>query len=216
MAEDVAARIGRPSWRDPRLGIGMLLVAGAVMLGGWAVSRAAETVDVFMTDAPLTPGDVVSAEDLRAQAVRPDGLEAGYLRVESGLPQGTVVTRVVGAGELVPAAALGSPEDVDLRPVAVPVGQASAPGVGKGSVVDLWLTASTRPAAGTDPAAPSPPQPLATGLVVADVVESGSIFAGTGGSAVQVLVPQAELPGVLAALGGEGGIVVVPVPGSGP
>lgn len=215
MAEDVVARIGRPSWRDPRLGVGVLLVAAAIVLGSWAVSRAAETVDVFLTDATLTPGDLVTAEDLRAQAVRPDGLEAGYLLVEAGVAPGTVVTRVVGAGELVPAAALGRPEDVEVRPVVVPVGTTAA-GVGKGGVVDLWWTAPPRTGAGAEDVPPVQPELLSAGLVVADVVESSSIFAGAGGSAVQVLVPQEELPAVLSAVGGEGSIVVVPVPGSGP
>lgn len=216
MAEDAVARIGRPSWRDPRLGVGVLLVAVAIVLGSWAVSRAAETVDVFRTDTTLTPGDLVTTEDLRAQAVRPDGLEDGYLLVDAGVPPGAVVTRVVGAGELVPAAALGHPGDVEVRPVVVPVGPTAVAGVGKGGVVDLWWTPPPRPGPSSDDARPAQPELLSAGLVVAEVVESSSIFAGAGGSAVQVLVPQDELPAVLSAVGGEGSIVVVPVPGSGP
>ncbi|MEE6282714.1 hypothetical protein [Georgenia sp. MJ170] len=214
MADDEVPRIGRPSWRDPRLGVGVLLVAAAVVLGSWTVSRAAQTVDVYITDTALTPGDVVSAADLRAAAVRPDGLES-YLPVEAGLPDGAVVTRVVGPGELVPAAALGRPQDVDVRPVVVELGRATG-GVVKGAVVDLWLTPPPPSAVSGEVAAPTEPHLLAGGLVVAGLAEADSIFAGSGGSAAQVLVPQEDLPAVLAAVSGTGTIVVVPVPGGGP
>lgn len=213
MAEDGVARIGRPSWRDPRLGIGVLLVAAAIVLGSWTVSRAAQTIDVFVTGAALTPGDTVTAADLRVQAIRPDGLEETYLVVEDGLPDGAVVTRVIGAGELVPASALGSAQDVTVRPVVVELGASGAVGIDKGSVVDLWHTPPAPSATGGEPVAPPEPARLASALVVGELVESDSIFTGAGGAAAQVLVPQDELPAVLSAIGGEGTIVVVPVPG---
>src|SRR5690625_6270708 len=49
MNEAATPRVRRPSWRDPRLGVGVLLVAGAVALGSWTVSRADDTVTVYTT-----------------------------------------------------------------------------------------------------------------------------------------------------------------------
>lgn len=207
------ARLRRPSWRDPRLGVGVLLVAVAVVLGSWAVSSASQTVDVFATDTPLTPGDTLSVESLRPQAVRPDGLEDAYLPVADGLPADSVVTRVVGAGELVPATAVGGAAEIELRPVVLDLDPVAAAGVRKGATVDLWLTEPAGIGGVEEVEARAEPTLLAAGLVVAGLVDSDSIFAGTGGSAVQVLVPQGELPEVLAARSGGGAIVVVPVPG---
>lgn len=213
MAE-AAQRWRRPSWRDPRLGVGVLLVAGSVALGSWAVGQADRTVDVLLAPAALTPGDRLADADLRPQAIRPDGLQDTYLLADDELASDAIVTRVVGAGELVPAAAVASAGDLQLRPVGVPLGGPVPAGVAKGALVDLWLTAATGPA-GTRTQDPIEPRLLVAGLVVAEIVEADSIFAGAGGSVAQVLVPQAELPDVLAALSGEEAVVVIPVPGGG-
>lgn len=215
MSDDGVQRLRRPTWRDPRLGIGVLLVAASVALGSWAVARADRTTDVLVAVEALTPGDLLSDADLRAQAVRPDGLGDTYLAAGTDLPDDAVVTRVVGAGELVPATAVGSAADVALRPVVVAMAGTPPSGVVKGAVVDLWITDVTAPGQAADPD-PEPPRLLAERLVVADLLEADSIFAAAGGSAVQVLVTQEDLPAVLAAIAGDGEIVVVPVPGAGP
>lgn len=211
MAEP-AQRWRRPTWRDPRLGVGVLLVAGSVVLGSWAVGQADRTVEVLRTTGALTPGDLLTEADLRPQALRPDGLQDTYLAPETELPADAVVTRVVGAGELVPATAVGSAADLELRSVVVPLTGPTPAGVAKGATVDLWLTAAGG-VGGLREEEPAEPRLLVAGLVVADLVESDSIFAGAGGSAAHVLVPQAELPGVLAALSGGEAVVLVPVPG---
>jgi hypothetical protein len=215
VSDDGAQRLRRPSWRDPRLGVGVLLVAASVALGSWAVARADRTTDVLVAIETLTPGDRLTDAELRPHAVRPDGLTDTYLRAGADLPDDAVVTRVVGAGELVPAAAVGSSTEVGLRPVVVSLSRTAPSGVTNGAAVDLWVTAATGPGQ-VQEAEPAPPRLLAEGLVVADVLEADSLFAGSGGSAVQVLVTQQDLPAVLAALSSDNEVVVVPVPGGGP
>ena len=63
MSEPVTSRIRRPSWRDPRLGVGVLLVAGSVALGSWTMARADHTVTVFTAATVLAPGEVLAEED---------------------------------------------------------------------------------------------------------------------------------------------------------
>src|SRR5690606_13585820 len=55
-----APRLRRPGWRDPRLAFGLLLVAGSVALGSWAVSSAGRTVAVYAVAETVTPGDVLT------------------------------------------------------------------------------------------------------------------------------------------------------------
>ena len=109
-----AQRLRRPSWRDPRLGIGVLLVAGSVALGSWAVAQADRTTDVLLAVTPLTPGDRLAEAELRPHAIRPDALTEVYLNGDTELPEDAVATRVIGAGELVPATAVGTAADLDL------------------------------------------------------------------------------------------------------
>lgn len=207
-----ARRLRRPRWRDPRLGVGVVLVALAVLLGTWVVDRAGRTVEVYAAAGTLAPGDALAVEDLSATEVPPGALGDAYLLAADEVPTGAVLTRVVAAGELVPRSAVGVAADLDARPVTVTLRDGPPPGLAKGGLVDLWLTEAVQPG-GLDDEPPGEPTVLAEALVVADVSESESIFAGTGGAAAQVLVPRRALPRVLGALAGEHEVVVIPVPG---
>ncbi len=208
----VARRVRRPSWRDPRLGVGLLLVAGSVALGTWVVADADRGTGFYATRGALTPGDPVVTEDLQVVQGRLPGTEAVYLAAGAPIPPGAVVTRPVGPGELLPADAIGTGADVDVRPVGIPVSGALSAAVVKGTLVDLWLTVP--PATGIGVAAePAQPSLVAADLRVADVSESDDLFAAGGSTTVEVLVPSGELPDVLAALSTDGEITLVPVPG---
>lgn len=207
-----ARRLRRPTWRDPRLGVGVLLVAASVALGTWAVDDAAGTTAVYAARADLTPGDPVDADSLVVREVRLGAPEEHYLLVEDGLPAGAVAARTIGAGELVPRAALGVSDDVDVRPVVVPLGLTVPADLRPGTLVDLWLTPPDARAGTTEVAVP--PTLLAADLVVAEVLEDSSIFDGGTGVSVELLVPRLTLPDVLAALSSEGDLVVVPTFGA--
>lgn len=212
MSETSTQRMRRPSWRDPRLGVGVLLVAGSVALGAWAVSSADSSVDVYQARVAMTPGDVVEADDLQVVQVRLDDVEAIYLVPGSDLVPGSVVTRTVAAGELVPLASLGSATDIDVRPVQVPMSAAMQDVVGKGSVVDLWVA---MPEPGSAQGDLLPPELLVSDVAVRDVHASSSVFVGSDQVEIQVLVPEADLSAVLAAITADGVIQVVPQLGGG-
>lgn len=199
----VARRVRRPSWRDPRLGVGVLLVAGSVALGAWAVQDAAGTVQVYAARHTLPTGTALSEDAVVVLDVRVPA--DAYLPVDGGLPQDAVLTRPVGAGELLPAAAVGSAEDVAVRPVVVPVGGTLPSRVAPGTRVDLWATADP----GAIGAEPPAPQLVAADLELADVLEDDSVL-GSGAS-VELLVPEGDVAEVLAARAQDGELVLVPV-----
>jgi hypothetical protein len=207
-----ARRLRRPTWRDPRLGVGVLLVAAAVGLGTWAVRDAAATVQVYAAGEALTPGDTVAADTLTVREVRLGEEERLYHLVADGPPEGAVATRTVGAGELVPRSAVGEADAVDLRPVVVPLGLDVPADLGPGTVVDLWLVPPAPTGGGVGQPAAAAPEPalLAAELVVAEIVEDDSMLSGTTGTSVELLVPRLGLPDVLAALSSEGQLVAVP------
>lgn len=204
-----AVRLRRPTWRDPRLLIGVLLVAASVALGSWAVSSADRTAPVYAARATLPPGTALGPELVVVAHVRLTGLTAEYLPGDRPLPADLVVTRTVGDGELIPVAALGAADDLGLRPVVISSREPLPDAVQAGSVVDLWV-APPGPSG-----EPEVPRPLVTGLTVVEITRpSGSLSLGAV-TAVQVLVPEEELPGVLAASADQDTVLtVVPLPGN--
>ncbi len=203
-----ATRLRRPGWRDPRLLVGIALVALSVALGSWVVTTAQRTVPVYVARDVVVPGAVLTSSALVVADVRLGDRVDGYLRADEPLPQDAVLLRTVGAGEIVPVAAVGSAADLDVRPIPVALSGPAPSGLVAGSRVDLWWTP-----AGEDAQAPAPSM-LAEGLTVAELSAADGAFGGGGARTVHVLVPVDDLPDVLGALAGKGQVDVVPVPGA--
>ncbi len=206
-ASPVAVRWRRPGWRDPRLLVGLVLVAASVGLGAWAVGAAGRTVPVLAAADALVVGRPLDAQNLVVRQVQIADADRLYLAADADLSGGLVVTRAVGPGELVPVGAVAAASDLGLREVAIEATGPLASTVVEGSTVDLWFV----PAPST--AVPLPqPRELALGLAVAQVtVPTGALAVGSG-STVHVMVPVAALPDLLAALTADGAIEVVSVP----
>jgi hypothetical protein len=200
-------RVRPPRWLDLRLVLGVLLVLGSVLLGARIVSAADATVPVWAADADLAPGTELTADDLVAVDVRLDETASAYLAAGTR-PEGRVLARAVGAGELLPRTALEEPaEQVQL---ALPV-QAGyvPPSLERGQVVDVYAVAD--PAAGA--------VGLADGSVTL-VVRNATVQAITGRTdgvlstpttAVQVVVavPVGRADDVLSSIAGRPLVVVV-------
>lgn len=210
MGESRAARVRRPTWRDPRLGVGVVLIAGSVALGAWALDTADETVAVWSAGEHLMPGDVLALEALHSRQVRWDGGDGVYLLADHSVPEGMVVIRPIARGELVPVSALGTGEEIDLRPIGLeaPLGAV----VAAGSRVDVWSAVPTSGPSGVGTVL-GEPELLAEDLVVASVSEGEGIFAGGSDRRVQVLVPADRVGDVLAVENAGGVITVVVRPG---
>lgn len=203
-----APRLRRPGWRDPRLVVGVVLVACSVALGTWAVQAGRTTVGVYATTRAVAPGEALTASDLTLVQAALPGHDGAYLLETADLPADAVVVRAVGAGELVPVSALGKGGELGARPVAVPTGASLSSDVVPGALVDLWFVPAVQSGLGE-------PRMLAEALVVSEVSDSAGGLAPGAARAVHVLVPTPALPDVLAALAADGVTSVVPVPGLG-
>lgn len=165
MAEGVspqAQRLTTPRWLDTRLVLGVLLVLFAVVAGARVFAAADRYSRVYVAKHDLVPGERLTADDLSVGRVRLAADSSFYVAAGSA-PVGYLVSRFVGAHELVPAAALASgPAAADSRLVTVPVQPGHLPpGLGRGSVVDVYLTAK----AGGAVATPAPVLVLASAAV---------------------------------------------------
>lgn len=137
-----ATRSRAPGWRDPRLWIGVVVVAASVLLGARVLGAADDTVTVWAAAGELAPGTTLAEDDLVAVRVRfaDDTDLSAYLLTAEALPADATLVRGVGAGELVPVAALGEPGDTGLLQVPVAVEPEQLAGaVTTGSRVNVYL-----------------------------------------------------------------------------
>lgn len=137
-----AIRVARPGWRDPRLWIGVLLVAGSVVAGARLLAAADDTVAVWALADDRGSGTPVVAADLEVQRVRfgDDQALARYFPADRDVPDGLVLTRAVGAGELLARSAVADAESDEVLQVPLAVDpQQVSPDVTTGSVVDVWV-----------------------------------------------------------------------------
>jgi hypothetical protein len=191
-----ALRGRRTAWRDPRLWIGVVLVAASVVVGARVLAAADDTVQVWSAAGDLGAGQRVGPEDLVAQRVRFGDAAAleDYFVVDDALPEGLELTRTIGAGELLPRAAVGEADASGLVEVPVAVdAELVPPGTGPGDEVDVYVVAPAPEGVPADGAA------LEDATVVA-APELEESFGTTGKRQLVLAVPAAEAPAFFALL----------------
>lgn len=206
-----AQRTRPPGWRDPRLWIGLALVAGSVLLGARVVAAADESVPVWAARADLGAGTTLRPGDLVREQVRladPADLDR-YLRADEPLPAEAGLLRPVGAGELVPRAALGERSGTVEVPLAVDPEQVPE-SVRQGSVVDVYLLGSAATSAATGAEAPTGAPALA-GVSVVDARTSQESLAVSGKRRLVLAVPEDAAAGFFRRLGALQGPQIVVV-----
>jgi hypothetical protein len=151
--------------RDLRLALGVALVLASVVLGARLVSAAGARVEVWSLRTAMAAGSTLHDDDLVSTPVGADSL-APYLLASRDVA-GSRLARDVGAGELLPAAALTTASP-DRRLVTVAVDPLHAPpGLARGERVDVYVTPKDGVSLGGDGVTVLPSLVLA-GVVVAD------------------------------------------------
>ena len=194
---------------DPRVLVGVLLVAGSAAGTTALVSSLTRTVVVYRADAPIVAGDRLDTDRLGRATVRLG--ESQDLYLTGPLPaDGLVATRTVAAGELVPRSAVGSTGDVAVATVVVDLASPLAEGVESGDLVDLWSAARLEGAQERY----GPPVVLAGDAVVARVPTRGGLVAGAQEDSVELQVPRDRVAAVLEAQARGARLAAVAVGGS--
>lgn len=215
-ASPAPRRLHAPRWLNFRLIAGVLLVLVSV-IGGARVVTAADTSDlVWAAQADLAAGTVLADGDLRAVSVRLADTGDAYLR-SSADPIGRVLSRQVGAGELLPRSILA--ETSTLVDIALPIAASYVPpSLQRGQLVDVYaLDATPTNPAATGPSTPNPTgqsqQPsssdVVTVVVQAAVVQlisgrtEGALSVGSSTIQVVISVDADQAPEVFAAIAGK-------------
>jgi len=200
-------RLSRPRWLNVRVIGGIVLVVAAVVIGARVIGGSARTIGVWAADRDLAAGTVLSEGDLSTTEVNLGNNADLYLTPDVASPIGLTVVTPLRAGELLAASAVE--ESASGRVVAVGVEPNNMPpGVGHGSIIDLYLT--------TGGAAPTTER-IATDITVQSVTApaSGGLSGATSSRyQVSVMLPAAEADKLVRTLP-NGEPIVVLVSGEG-
>jgi SAF domain len=188
---------------DPRLLIGIVLIAASTT-GVWAlVSGLDDSVEVYAARDTLTPGTRIDNADLTTESVRLGATADQYL-VPGDLPAGgLVVSRTVEAGELVPDSAVDDADRTGLATVVVPSRGALPSGLGAGATVDVWS------ARRVERDRYEPPAVIVAGAEIAGIQEPEGMV-DSGGASVELLIPREKVAALLEALAAGDAIDLVP------
>ncbi|MDO7881188.1 hypothetical protein [Antiquaquibacter soli] len=190
---------------DPRLLVGVLLVAGSTAGVVALVATADETTPVYVAEGALLPGQPLDESDLVIQGVGLPSAGEHYL-VPGDIPEGgLIVTRAVADGELVPATAVGSRRSSTLASVVISTSGALPESVGAGAEVDVWSAAEDE-----ESGKYATPTVLVDGAIVVRLVSTETIVAGGEVTAVEVLVSRSSIARLLEAIANDAALSIVP------
>ncbi len=206
-----AHRLERLRWRDPRLAVGVLLVAGSVVLGARVLATADDTTQVWTLREDLAAGARVDPSLLEVTDIRfvDDGDVNLYLSATDPLPQGLVLAHDTPAGELLALSGLERAVDREGVELPLPVlDGAMPPDLGAGDRVDVWVA----PEPGQSDQEQVAEQVL-MGVAVRSVVDSVGGLAGGSGAVVLVALEDSDATALSATLAtiGRGSVVLTRV-----
>ncbi|KGN32327.1 hypothetical protein N802_18355 [Knoellia sinensis KCTC 19936] len=211
-----AQRLHKPSWRDSRLLIGLLLVLASTAIGAYVVSRADDRMPMYAAKSGLVAGQPLTADDVVRVDVQLGESAGDYVSAGTDVPPDHFVLREVRAGELIPATAVGSRDEATAQPVALQVDATSASTLQVGSVVDVYVNRPLPSAKGSIGSTGfSGPVLTLAGVTVVAVPQDGGVMGGSGDTrALQIMVPKDKVKQVVGDVDLGAKITLVAVPGA--
>ena len=202
-APPAAARRPR-RYRDPRLAIGLALVTVSIAAVVGIVALADEGQEVLAAPRLLVEGERVNSAALEPRRVVL-GVDAhGYLTANDVPSSGLVVTRTVGAGELIPLSAVGDARGPQSTTVVVTLSTALGATVRSGDRLDLWAAPAEE--AGRFGA----PTVIASATQLVRTVAAEGIVASGEAGRVELLVPRRDVARILFALANGDALSAIP------
>lgn len=204
-----AARLKRPSWKDPRLVVGILLVLASVSGVITLLAGADRTTEVFAARSSIAVGERITTENVIRTKVRLGETEQHYITAASGLPENAVAIQRIGKDQLVPRTSLGAVDALDRKPVALTVAEALPAQAVAGTRVDVWVAQPDARNGFSEPTL------LLPGAEIADVTEGATALGSSRSTVLMVLVDDRSMPALLGAQANDAKISVVWNPGGG-
>lgn len=203
--ETLAPRLQQPSWKDPRLLIGVLIVLLSVVAVTGIVRINDRTEPYLAAKHDLLVGQRITNDDLQPVSVRLADSSSKYLSEGTRLAEGAVATQSIFEGQMVPRHSIGSVDQLRRKPMSLTIGEEAAGGIEVGQSVDVWVTES-----GSNGAEASDPRLVVSRAEVSRVTHDDSAIGGSAKATVQVLVEEGNLPPLIKAVSADSTITLVP------
>ncbi|WP_425860639.1 hypothetical protein [Arthrobacter sp. TWP1-1] len=205
-----APRLSKPSWKDPRLLIGILMVLASVAGVVALVGSADKTVPMYVAKDALVVGQKLSNDSFTIVQVQLGDVDGKYLNPQEGLAENSVAVRMVPKGELVSLSSVGQTDSLDRKPVSVTVDEPLPKEVLVGTYVDVWVALPDERNGFQAPVLMLPGAEVAALNVAASSLGSGK------NTQLMVLVTDAQMPKFLGAVANKAKVAVVWNPGAAP
>lgn len=206
MSRPASARPSRRApWSDLRFVLGILLI-GASVGGVWMVVASARQTAPVLAAAHVLPAGAVVGESDVVVVEASLGTTAGAYLTPAELEAGSIATRTIAAGELVPASAIDTASaaastSVVLRSADVPAS------VEKGTRVEIWAAPLIERGRYEEP------RVLVDDATVISVTRDESLLGG-GAAGLEVAIPRTEVAATLSAVAEEAALSIVPTFGA--
>lgn len=201
------ARLKKPSWKDPRLLVGILLVLASVAGVISLVGAADQTAEAYTAREAIAVGEKLSVDKLNRVRVRLGDVEQHYLTPAAGVADGLVAVQRIGKDQLVARESLGHLDGLDRKPVGVTIDESLPAQAVAGSRVDVWV------ALPDDRNGFSQPTLLLPGAEIAQITTGSTALGSARSTVVMVLVTDQQMPNLLGAQANKAKISVVWNPG---
>ena len=204
-----APRLKKPSWKDPRLLLGVLLVLVSVSGVSALVASQDQTMQVLAASRDLPVGTVLQADDFDTVQVFLGGLEGTYMAAADSFPEGAVAGNIIRRGELLARSDITEAGKLDRKPFGLDVQAPLPSGIRAGDRVDVWASLPNGQNGYGEP------RRLLEAAEISELSVTDSVIAGAAATRLLVLVDDSDLPALLGALSNQAKIAVVPNPAAG-
>ena len=201
------ARLKKPSWKDPKLIVGILLVLASVVGVTSLVGAADQTAEAYTAREAIAVGETLTVDKLNRVRVRLGDLEQHYLTPATGVADGLVAAQRIGKDQLVPRGSFGQADGLDRKPVAVTIDEVLPAQAVAGSRVDVWVALPDARNGFSQPTL------LLPGAEIAQITPGSTALGSARSTVVMVLVADTQMPDLLGAQANKAKISVVWNPG---
>ena len=201
------ARLKKPSWKDPKLIVGILLVLASVVGVTSLVGAADQTAEAYTAREAIAVGETLTVDKLNRVKVRLGDLEQHYLTPATGVADGLVAAQRIGKDQLVPRGSFGQADGLDRKPVAVTIDEVLPAQAVAGSRVDVWVALPVARNGFSQPTL------LLPGAEIAQITPGSTALGSARSTVVMVLVADTQRPDLLGAQANKAKISVVWNPG---
>lgn len=200
----VAPRRRRARWREPRLLLGLLLVAASATGVVVLVNAMDERTGVYVAKTDITLGEPLTDANVEVVQVQLGQSLEHYLPAGPEVAAGQRANTFIGAGQLIAQDFITDSDVGSRRPINIDLPVDLSPAITPGSRVDVWI-AQREP--GT--ASYATPQLLTNLVEVSARTERAAGLVGQRGVNLELLVEPEHLEPLLRALANESRIIVV-------